>query len=52
MKAARLSPLPSVAKQSTSDARPSRPGSAKIITTSSYKEQMEKKEGGSLQTQA
>jgi len=44
-KAARRSPLPSNLKQGTNDAGSSRPGSAKIITISIYKAEMEKKTG-------
>jgi hypothetical protein len=45
VKAASLSPLPSIAKQRTSDARSSRPGSTKIIAVSPFKVELEKKRG-------
>jgi hypothetical protein len=45
VKAASLCPLPSISKQDTSDARSSRCGSAKIITASPYKAELEKKRG-------
>jgi len=43
VKAASLSPLPSVSKQGTSDARSARPGSMKIITVSPFKVEQETK---------
>jgi hypothetical protein len=45
VKAASLCPLPSVSKQDTSDARSSRCGSAKIITATPYKAELENKRG-------
>jgi hypothetical protein len=42
---ASLCPLPSISKQDTCDARSSRCGSAKIITTTPYKAELEKKRG-------
>jgi hypothetical protein len=52
VKAASLSPLPSISKQGTSDATSSRPGLAKIRTVSPYKWELEKKIGCSLPTLA
>jgi len=43
MKAASLSPLPSVEKQGTSDVGSYRPGSAKIITAFPNEQKLEKK---------
>jgi hypothetical protein len=43
VKAVRPSQLPSISKQGTSDVGSYRPGSGEIITTSSYKAQVEKK---------
>jgi hypothetical protein len=45
VKAANLSPLPSNLKQGISDAISYRPGSAKIVTASPYKAELEKKRG-------
>jgi hypothetical protein len=42
VKAASLSPLPSISKQDTSDARSSRTGSTKIITVSPFKVDLQK----------
>ena len=43
VKAASLSPLPSISKQGTSVARSARPGSTKIITVSPFNVDLEKK---------
>ena len=48
VKVSRLSPLSSISKQGTTNARcrkSSRPGFAKIITSSPYKAELEKKRG-------